>query len=255
MNQSKMMISCLVGFITILITFSSTSAVPGETPPYQVYLPLVSKQVLENPTPCSTAPKLNSPSNGSNPSTLIPTFQWNNGNVSDVTEVHLLLLLNEDDFPNDWVYWVTSYDSSFEEDRYDETNLSPDTIYYWKVWLMCGEIESPHSEMWSFTSGSADLILPAPVLLSPADGSEIWSDDLPVILQWSAVTGADEYKIVISKWVTGSWNRVWSTTVTETEYTIPFVLTQNTFYRWSIQAINEYALGTKSSEWMFETRE
>ncbi len=203
---------------------------------------------------CSAAPTLISPSDGSNPNTLIPTFQWNNGNVADITEVHLLLLLHEDDFPNDWVYWVTSYDGSFDEDRYDLANLTPATTYYWKVWLKCGEIESPHSELWSFTTGSDDTLLPAPTLLSPADGSEIWSGDLPVKLQWSPVTGAEEYKVVIKKWADGTWNRVWSTTVTETEYTITFVLTQNSNYQWSVQPINDYALGTTSLGWIFETK-
>jgi len=203
---------------------------------------------------CSTAPTLISPSNGSNPTSLIPTFQWDNGNISDVTEVSLVLTLHEDDFPNHWEYWVTSYNSSFEEERYDEMNLTPATTYYWKVWLRCGEIESPHSELWSFTTGSPDLILPAPALIAPADGSEIWSKDLPVILQWSAVAGEAEYRVVLMKWNAGSWYRNWTTIVTATQYTIPISLTQNTYYKWFVQPLNEYAIGTSSSEWFFITR-
>ena len=347
MNQIKSLVICL---ITILITFSSFGAAAGETPPYHIYLPLVSNPLLKKNPPvavddahstnedtqlvvtapgvlendsdvdgdtltavwvsdpvhgnltlnedgsftytpdtgyegsdsftykafdgdlesniatvtltinavnpsCSTAPTLISPSNGSNPNTLIPTFRWDNGNVSGVTEVNLLVLLHEDDFPYDWVYWVTSYNSSFDEERYDVTNLAPATTYYWKVWLRCGEIESPHSEMWSFTTGSDGIILPAPILLSPADGSEIWSEDLPVILQWSEVTGAEEYKVVLLKWDAGIWYRVWWTFVTETEAIIPNLLTQNSTYKWWVQPINNYAIGTTSSEWMFETRE
>jgi len=208
-----------------------------------------------NGAPCSTAPTLISPSNGSNPNTLIPTFQWDNGNVSGVTEVNLFVSLHENDFPYDWVYWVTSYNSSFDEERYDVMNLDPATTYYWKVWLRCGEIESTHSEVWSFTTGSDGIILPAPILLSPADGSEIWSSDLPVILQWSEVTGAEEYKVGLTKWDAGSWYLVWWTTVTETEAIITYPLTENSYYKWWVQPINNYAIGTKSSEWMFETRE
>jgi VCBS repeat-containing protein len=215
----------------------------------------VTVTVNANSPSCSTAPTLISPSNGSHPNTLIPTFQWNNGNVSDVTEVHLLLLLHEDDFPNDWVYWTTSYNRSFEEERYDVTNLAPATTYYWKVWLKCGEIESPHSEMRSFTTGSDGIILPAPILLSPADGSEIWSDDLPVKLQWSAVPGAEEYEAVLMKWGVGYWYRVWSKTVTGTEAVITYPLSQNSDYKWWIQPINDYALGTRSAERSFSTFE
>jgi len=349
MKIIRSLVIWLIFLITIVVTFSSIGTAAGETPPYHIYLPLVSKTLLENPpvavdntystnedtqlvvtapgvlendsdvdgdtltavyvsdpvhgnltlnedgsftyTPesgyegsdsftykafdgelesniatvtltinaanpsCSTAPTLISPSNGSNPNTLIPTFQWNNGNGSAVTEVNFLLLLHEDDFPYDWVYWVTYYDSSFDEERYDVKNLTPATTYYWKIWLKCGEIESPHSEVRSFTTGSEGIILPAPILLTPADGSEIWSGDLPVILRWLAVPGAEEYKVVLMKWNTGYWYQDWSTTVTETEAIIPSLLTQNSYYKWWVLPINNYAIGTRSSEWMFETRE
>jgi VCBS repeat-containing protein len=345
MKQWKSLGICL---ITIIIIFSVFGTAAGETSPYYIYLPLVSRTLLENPPvavndtystnqdtqlgvsvpgvlendsdidgdaltaiwvsdpahgnltlnengsftyvpdtgytgsdsftykvsdgklesnnatvtitvnavgpSCSTAPTLISPTNGSNPNTLIPTFQWNNGNVTDITEVHLLILLHEDDFPDTWVSWVTSYNSSFDEERYDETNLTPATTYYWKVWLRCGEIESPHSELWSFTTGSDGTILPAPTLLSPADGSEIWSSDLPVILQWSEVTGAAEYEVIILEWADGMWYRDWDIYATNTEYTIPYPLTQNTYYQWLVRPINYYAKGTTSVGWIFHTQ-
>lgn len=349
MNKFKSLGICLISLIIIIVTSSSIGTAAGETPPYYLYLPLISQTLLENPPvavddaystnqatqlvvpapgvlendrdldgdpltavwvsgpahgnlalnangsftylpdsgyvgsdsftyqvsagglesnfatvvltinpinpSCSTAPTLISPANGSNPDTLIPTFQWDNGNPSQVTEVNLLLLLHPDDFPNDWVYWVTSYDSSFNEERYDVKNLAPATTYYWKVWLKCAEIESPHSEMWSFTTGSDGIILPAPTLISPADGSEIWSKDLPVTLRWSELTGAAEYKVTLMKWNAGYWVVDWSTIVTGTEAIIPNQLTQNSSYKWSVQPINNYALGAKSAEWTFETRE
>ena len=348
MKHTKLFGICLVSLIIILISFSSIGTAAGDTPPYNTYLPVASKMLLENPpvavndtyitntdtqlvvsapgvlendsdvdgdaltavlvgdpahgnlalnengsftyTPdsgyegsdnftykasdgelesnratgtlainalapsCSTAPTLISPSNGSNPDTLIPTFQWDNGNVADITEVSLLIMLHEDDFPDHWEYWVTSYNSSFNEERYDEMNLPPATTYYWKVWLRCGEIESPHSEVWSFTTGSGGTILPAPTLLSPPNESEFSSGDLPVILQWAAVTGAEEYKVVISKWTDATWYIDWSTTVTGTELIIPYRLTVNTYYRWRVRPINYYALGTISEPWTFKTQ-
>ena len=165
-----------------------------------------------------------------------------------------MILLHEDDYPNHWVYSVTSYNAYFEEERYDEENLDPETTYYWKVWLTCGDVESPHSELWSFTTGSDNLILPAPTLLSPADGSEIWSKDLPVRLDWEAVAGADEYRVVLLRYDFGEWYRNYETTVTATEFVIPFSLYQNTWYKWYVQPINDYAIGTASSAWMFNTR-
>ena len=180
-------------------------------------------------------------------------MQWDNGNPSAISEVHLFVSLNEDDFPDHWEYKITSYNAYFEEYRLDQENLDPDTTYYWKVWLTCGEIESPHSELWSFTTGSDGNILPAPTLLSPASGSEIWSKDLPVRLDWEAVAGADEYDVVLLRYDFGEWIVNYWTTVTATEFVIPFSLYTNTSYKWYVQPINDYAIGTSSAAWIFRT--
>ena len=46
MKQFKSLVICL---ITILVTFSSIGTAAGQTPPYHIYLPLVSTTLLENP--------------------------------------------------------------------------------------------------------------------------------------------------------------------------------------------------------------
>src|SRR4030065_1563491 len=49
MNQIKSLVICFISLITILVTFSSIGTAAGETPPYHIYLPLVSKTLLKNP--------------------------------------------------------------------------------------------------------------------------------------------------------------------------------------------------------------
>lgn len=201
---------------------------------------------------CSSPPTLISPGNASVPNTLIPTFQWDNGNVSEVTEIKFLLLLHEDDFPDTWVWWITSY-NWISEYSYNSQNLEPGTTYYWKVWQVCGETEGPHSEMWSFTTGTDGTIPAAPNLIAPANGSEIWSGDLPVILQWEEAIGAEQYYLEIYKWSGGTWYSNWARHVSGTQYTIPFTLTQITYYKWNVTSISDYALGDGSPFWQFHT--
>lgn len=240
MKQIKLSIVCL---IILVITLTSTRSAVGEIPDHNIYLPLVQN----GNGLCSNAPTLISPSKGSILNTLIPKFQWDNGDVSEVTEVHFLLTLHEDDFPGNWVYWVTSYNSGFNEEHYNQTNLEPGTTYYWQVWLKCGEIESPFSSQWSFTTGSDGIIPLAPDLLFPADDTTIYTQDLPITLQWSPVIGANEYEVVISRWDSGMWLVTYDTLIAETEYTIPFSLYRNTYYQWTVLSINDYAKGSASS--------
>jgi hypothetical protein len=245
MRTIKLLVACL---LILLVTFSLNGIALGQQPEYISYLPMV----ISPPGSCSAAPTLISPTNGSNPNTLIPTFQWDNGDVTEVTEVNFLLTLHENDFPVDWVLWLTSYDSNFNEQQYKSKNLIPATTYYWQVWLKCGETESPHSEVWSFTTGVGGTILPAPELIFPANEELIYASMLPITLQWSPVTGATEYKVVISRYDGGDWLVTWSAFVNEPYYTIPFNLYQNTWYKWAISPINDYAIGSSSSR-IFET--
>lgn len=230
MRAFKAFVACL---LTLVLVLGPSVAAVANTPEYFVYLPLI----LAPPGPCSTAPTLISPTDGSSSQSLIPTFKWENGDVTGVTEVTLFVSLHEDDYPDHWEYQVTSYNSYFEEEQYDVDNLSTDTTYYWQVFMKCGEVESPHSEVWSFTTGSDELILPAPTLLSPADGAEIWSDELPITLTWEPVVGATKYKVILSRWdlETGTWLLIYSRIVTEPQYLIPISLFDNTTYRWTVQ--------------------
>lgn len=245
MRPIKSLVVCLL--ISLLI-LSTAGVAYGQETGYSIYLPIV----LTRPGPCSTAPTLLAPENMSSLNTLIPTFQWENGESSGVTEVHFLLTLHKDDFPNDWVLWVTSTNSSFEEQAYKSKNLIPSTPYYWQVWLKCGAVESPHSGIWTFTTGTDGTILPGPELFSPANEALIYASDLPLTLQWSPVSGATEYMVVIRRWADGFWYLAYREFVAQPYYQIPYMLIQNTWYQWEIYPINDYALGSPSSR-IFQT--
>jgi hypothetical protein len=245
MRTIKAFIAC---FLMFLVGFSTTGIAVGQEPEYFSYLPLI----MSPPGPCSAAPTLISPTNGSNPQTLIPTFRWENGDTTGVTEVNFLLTLHVDDFPNDWVYWSSTNNRNFEEQQYNTKNLDPNTTYYWQTWMRCGEVESPHTAVWSFTTGADGTILAGPNLLFPADAAEISHEMLPLTLLWSPVTGAIKYKVVIYRWADGMWYWDYSAFVTEPQYQIPYTMTQYTDYKWTVFPINDYAIGSSSSR-TFET--
>ncbi len=72
--------------------------------------------------------------------------------------------------------------------------LSPGTTYYWKVSSRDpnnNNAESP-SAVWSFTTG---LPLPAPALVSPANGATGVSNTSP--LSWNAVIGSSGYIVYL----------------------------------------------------------
>lgn len=126
-------------------------------------------------------------------------------------------------------------------------NFQPATTYYWRAWLLCGEIAGPYSEVWSFTTGSGGTILPAPTLIAPANGSTLPS--LSVTLQWSAVDGAVEYLVHWRKAGEGGYTYSW---VTDTQKEIRWLEPQ-TSYEWWISARNDYAIGNDSETWQFTT--
>jgi len=100
-------------------------------------------------------------------------------------------------------HWQVDYDSGFTNvpDGLEGTTgttskrlpaLVPGTTYYWRV-RVTEPMLSPWSAAWSFTTmlGSSDL-----ELMSPKAGA----DGVPLapVFQWSAVSGAENYEMVVS---------------------------------------------------------
>lgn len=220
---------------------SAYSYTQFEPPLTKVYLPVV----LSTSGSCATIPTLLSPANGSSLDTIIPLFQWDNGNNPSVTGLRLEIAKDAS-----FTQYVNSLWSGgspgIHEFRFSH-NLDPATTYYWRAWLMCGEAQGPYSEVWTFTTGSGGTILPAPALSVPANGSTLPS--LPVTLQWSAVSGAEGYLVRWRKVGSGGYSYSWRD---ETQITIGGLSTDTT-YEWWVSARNNYAVGADSATWQFTT--
>jgi len=213
----------------------------ASNPPFKIYLPVVFNQFGV----CSTIPTLISPTNGSSLQTLIPLFQWDSGNNLQADTFRLDLSRNSGftDIINSLSFFQGHGAGSF---RFSE-NLDPASTIYWRAFLMCGGIQSPYSEVWSFTTGSGGTILTAPALVSPANGGVV--PTTTVTLQWSPVSGATGYQV--------NWRKVgqggsYTQPVTGTPSTIIWLST-NTTYEWWVSARNDYAFGVDSEKWRFTT--
>jgi len=207
------------------------------TPVAAAYLPAV----FRNYGVCSTIPTLLSPANGSSLNTIAPLFRRDNGNNPNATVLRLQVS------KAGYVWSLRSSRASGVSEFRFSRNLNPAATYYWRAWLMCGDVQGPYSEVWSFTAGSGGTILPAPTLVAPTNGST--SPTTTVNLQWSPVSGAIEY-LVYWREAGDRGYFFWSVSATQTTIS---QLKANTTYEWWISARNDYAIGTDSETWRFTT--
>ena len=101
--------------------------------------------------------------------------------------------------------WQLDYDTNFStvpagfEDSTEASQarlpaLEPATTYYWRV-RVTEPVLSPWSTKWSFTTSLGSEVI-APIIYTPEAGA---SGVIPKpIFQWSAIAGADSYKLLVS---------------------------------------------------------
>ena len=208
---------------------------------FTVYLPLVQR----NFSLCGTIPTLLSPANESILNTLIPLFRWDNGTATEATAGRLQVASD----PN-FLQPVTTLSFGGYPGEYDfrfPRNFDSGGTYYWRAWLLCGDLQGPYSDTWSFTAGSGGVVLSAPTLIAPSNNST--QPATGVTLQWTPVSGATGYLVRWSKTDTGGYNYHW---VDEASYYIDW-LDGDTTYRWWVSAYNDYAIGADSETWRFTT--
>jgi hypothetical protein len=212
-----------------------------QAPPFSVYLPLIKTGRL----PCLVAPTLVSPTNGSTLDNLIPLYEWNSGNDPAAT-IFMMSVARDPGFTQ--VVDSLGYGSGHGPGNfrfYD--NLDPATTYYWRAYLRCGNsVQSPYSDVWSFTSGSGGTLPPAPGLIAPANGSTL--PGLGTILQWSSVSGAVEYQVLYTKSGGGSYAAVFNGLQYDTGSLDP-----SSTYEWYAVARTAYAWSNQSVHWTFTT--
>lgn len=209
---------------------------------YAVYLPLVQRDYVEV---CTARPTLISPVDGSSLDTLIPLFVMDNGDVAD--SMGLGLQTSTD--PT-FATTVDSVKYSARPGRFTFRfghNYDPATTYYWRAWFICGDVDGPYTDVWSFTTGSDGTLLPAPSLDSPPDGSTVPSNE--VTLRWLALPGAQGYIVNWRQEDGYVWIYTWTT---DPEWPIPQnYLRPGKTYEWWVAAYNEYAIGADSVAWKF----
>lgn len=210
------------------------------SPTFAVYLPLVQREA--KPSPCSLSPTLISPADNSSLNTLIPRL-----NFFDPTEPVSSTMLEIADNPAfDLPIQYTLGNSGMGARQLTLFyNLKPATTYFWRTYDVCSAGKGPTSAVFSFTTASNGVILPAPNLVSPANGTVGVGQE--TTLTWDAVAGAVGYESYICK-KTGGCNIAFLTTITRTVYLNP-----NTEYVWYVSAYNDYAYGDQSDRWALTT--
>jgi len=210
----------------------------------RIYLPILIRPPVAPPTDCALAPQLIAPVDGSTLDTLLPLFEYDAGDNPNATELRVEVCYDRDF--TEWQHSISSWGRA--RGRWEHRpshNFPPATTFYWRAYLLCGEVQGPYSAVWSFTTGSGGEFLPGPQLVSPADGSTL--PGLEVTLEWAPVPGAVEYQV----------NRVdaelnWVTYTTETRCALS-ALQPDTHYEWYILARNDYAWGEESEHRTFTT--
>ncbi len=239
----------LIGAALLAIFIPAAPAVQAASnvappPPFMVYLPML----LRNYDP--TMPRLFSPSDGAVLDTLIPTFSWDIG--SQPPDTGGCFALSTAPNPTGCQMSFGIYTTYREEIMW--YNLQPGTVYHWRVGAVYNnDFANPKwSEERTFTTGpTGGVILPAPVLTSPADDSVVSAPDLTV--SWQPVAGAVAYGNEFHGLDTDRWFTFSETT--DTQITLwdfaSFASVYGHNFEWSITARNDYAWGEASPYWKF----
>ena len=123
-------------------------------------------------------------------------------------------------------------------------DLEPDIRYYWRV-RASQPFLSRWSEVWSFTTVAGSEIT-APELISPEDGAS--GVALRPVFQWSTVTEAEGYELIVSRKEAGDDPLILKTddySLSDTTWACNISLDYDTDYYWKVRAITSET----SSDW------
>jgi hypothetical protein len=208
------------------------------TPVATLHLPVA----FDNWNPCGVSPTLIAPF--SSLYTIAPLFRWDGGDNPYATQ--LRLRISEDPEFDDWVRGLIDPSPQGEHSFRFHDNLKPDTVYYWRAWLVCGELGGPYSEVLSFRTGAEGILPLTPTLTTPDDGTTTSSPS--VTLAWEPVTGTREYLVRYREPDATPYAWEWTTA---TEITVD--LSGGITYEWWVAARNDYGIGPDSEIWRFTT--
>jgi hypothetical protein len=209
------------------------------TPAFTIFLPLI-----QFTPPCTIAPVLISPTNGSLLNTLVPVLTYIRG-TAPVS--YTVISIADNPAFNSPIEYSSSGGGFGPFQLQLFYNLQPATMYYWRVQDKCGPVYSPYSSVFSFTTGSGGIILPAPTLVSPVSGTLGLGQQVTVT--WNSMVGAVGYQVWSHQ--VGPYGN-WLYFVSGDSLVLRY-LQPNTTYEWWVIAYNDYAYGTSSDKWLFST--
>jgi hypothetical protein len=208
------------------------------TPVATLHLPIV----FDDWNRCGVSPTLISPFGSLY--TIAPLFRWDGRDNPYATQLRLRISKNPD-FDN-WVKGLIDPSPQGEHSFRFLDNFEPDTTYYWRAWLVCGEERGPYSEVLSFRTGAEGILPLTPTLTAPEDGTT--TADPSVTLAWEPVTSTREYLLRYRETDASfySWDWIPGTEITRD-------LSGGTTYEWWVAARNDYGIGPDSATWRFTT--
>lgn len=231
----------------VFMAFSRGTAMSAEKAINDVelksYLPFVTNIGISE----FDAPLLVSPENNAVLQTLIPTFIWDMGTHPPNTIVWSCLTFSPSETQIDGC-WSSGGAPSGIDQTTAWFNFEPDTVYFWRVgFIYDGNYDDKHwSETRKFTTGpSGGVILPPPILESPADGSAISVD--AAILDWADVAGSVMYSVLIHD---VNPDRYYGWDISESQLNVSegnwWTVEPGGIYEWSVSVRNDYAWSDES---------
>jgi fibronectin type 3 domain-containing protein len=203
--------------------------------PYDIYIG------IEGSLPLPGAPALVSPANGETDLPEDITFSWNPVALGHTYDVQVAVF-------SDFSATVVS-ESGVTDTSLDVTGLDLNVAHYWRVRAVSeGNTPSEWSDVWQFGTVG---IPPAPVLVSPADGTGNHSTSLN--FSWEAAPGAERYQLQIATVENFSATFLDNDNITSTSHTVNGLDNDRTYY-WRVRAINEFGEGDWSAVWSFTTQ-
>jgi len=131
--------------------------------------------------------------------------------------------------------------------------LEPATTYYWRV-RATEPVLSPWSAKWSFTTSLGSEIT-APTLYTPEAGTS--GIPLKPIFQWSAISGADSYELLVSTdadFGNPSIKKVGDDALATTAWECDLSLNHDTTYYWKVRARGSDSYSAWSAVSAFTTK-
>jgi hypothetical protein len=135
------------------------------------------------------------------------------------------------------------------------TQLSFQTLYYWRVRALNESIAGDWSQVWIFETEpdpAPPVVIPGRVvLIEPA--TQATGIALTPNLSWQAISGADSYTVAVSTSPTFENNVLVQSGLTQTQFAVTTPLSYQTTYYWRVRATNSAGDGQWSLIFVFTT--